>query len=337
MMYNVAIIGYGGIARVHESSYIELERLGKAKLVAVFSRKASSFEKNQTININANDDTPHADFRKYTDLDEMLKNEKIDIIDVCLPTHLHKETSIDMLKRGYHVLCEKPMATSYEDCMEMLAAAKASGKRLMIGQCLHFFPEYEYLKDAAKDGRFGNIKSAFFQRLSAPPMWSQGNWIMKKENFGSCLHDLHIHDVDMCHYLFGVPEKIFCKTKDGFGVMDGVTSLLMYDNFTATIMADWSLVNFPFSSEYRVAFEKATIVDKDGVVKVYPHEGEAFTPDLSEVNGYTSEISHFVDVASGERDHGKNHVRDAAETISIIQRLAESAEAGGMVLDYQKR
>ncbi len=336
-MYNVAIIGYGGIARVHETSYIELERLGKAKLVAVFSRKASAFEKTQSININSGSGTTHADFHKYTDLDEMLKNEKIDIIDICLPTQLHKEVSIDMLRRGYHVLCEKPMATCYEDCMEMLSAAKAAGKRLMIGQCLHFFPEYEYLKDVAEDGRYGKVKSAFFQRLSAPPTWSKDNWIMKKENFGSCLHDLHIHDVDMCNYLFGAPQKIFCKTKDGFGVMDGVTSLLMYDTFTATIMADWSLVNFPFSSEYRVAFEKATIVDKDGAVTVYPAEGEAFIPDLSGENGYTSEISHFVDVASGEHDHGKNHVRDAAETIRIILRLAESAEAGGEVLEYIKQ
>lgn len=333
-MYNVAIIGYGGIARVHASSYRELEREGKAKLVAVFTKDASSFEEKKSININS-DNGVTDNFHKYTNLDEMLKNEKIDIIDICLPTNLHKDVSIEMLRRGYHVMCEKPMATTFEDCMEMLEEAKKAGKRLMIGQCLHFFPEYEYLKEAVNDKRFGEVKSAFFQRLSAPPLWSSENWIMKKENFGSCLHDLHIHDVDMCQYLFGIPQKIFCKSKDGFSAIDGVTSLLMYEKFTATIMADWSLVNFPFSSEYRVSFEKATIVDKDGTVTVYPLQGEPFKPEISSENGYTSEISHFMDVASGEHDHGKNHVRGAAETINIITLLAKSAEAGGRVIDYK--
>ena len=334
-MVKVAIIGYGGIARVHAASYVELEMENKAKLVAVYTQNAESFDKKTAININDDNSDKTLDFHRYTDLEEMLKNEEIDIIDICLPTHLHKQVSIEMLERGYHVLCEKPMATTYEDCMAMLDAAKKAGKRLMIGQCLHFFPEYEYLKDCVAENRFGRVKSAFFQRLSSPPLWSRDNWILKKENFGSCLHDLHIHDVDMCQYLFGVPQKIFCKTKDGFGAMDGVTSLLMYADFTATIMADWSLVNFPFSSEYRVSFEKATLVDRDGVVTVYPNEGERYQPALSGENGYTSEISHFVDVTGGERDHHKNHVRDAAETIRIIGLLAESAENGGQVLAYR--
>ncbi len=333
-MYRVAIIGYGGIARVHEASYRELEAEGKAKLVAVYTKDAKSFDKKTNININT-DGEPKSDFHRYTDLDQMLANEQIDIIDICLPTNLHKSVSIDMLSRGYHVLCEKPMATSYEDCMEMLDAAKKAGKRLMVGQCLHFFPEYEYLKDVVNDKRFGGVKSAFFERLSSPPLWTTGNWILKRENFGSCLHDLHIHDVDMCHYLFGLPRKIFCKTKDGYGAMDGVSSLLMYDNFTATIMADWSLPNFPFASGYRVSFENATIVDDNGVVTVYPAEGEAFKPELSQMNGYTNEISHFVDVASGERDHGKNHVRDAAATIKLITLLTESADVGGKVIDIE--
>lgn len=329
-MYNVAIIGYGGIARVHEASYRELESSGKAKLVAVLTRNASSFDEKKSINLN-NDDGVKSDFHRYTDIEEMLSKEKIDVIDICLPTHLHKETAIDMLRRGYHVLCEKPMATSYEDCMEMLDEAKKAGKRLMVGQCLHFFPEYEYLKDVVSSEKYGKVKSAFFERLSAPPLWSAENWIMKKENFGSCLHDLHIHDVDMCHYLFGAPNKVFCKSKDGFAEIDGVTSLLMYENFTATIMADWSLVNFPFTSGYRVCFEKGTIVDHNGKVTEYPNEGEAFEPEINAGNGYTQEISHFMDVAGGERDHGKNHVRDAAMTIKLLKLLEESAEKSEIV------
>lgn len=334
-MKNAAIIGFGGIARVHAASYAELEKIGKVRLCAVFDTNENAFSKKTEININSSDDNKIT-YNCYTDLEKMLTSEEIDIIDICLPTFLHKEMTIKMLKRGYHVICEKPMATTYEDCMEMLEAAKNAGKRLMIGQCLHFFPEYEYLKDTLDSGIYGKAKSAFFQRLSSPPLWGWNEWHTKKQMFGSCLADLSIHDIDMTQYLFGPPKKVFCSAKDGFGSMDGVTSLLMYEDFTSTIIADWSIVNGIFSSEYRVCFEKATVIDKDGVVTVYPHDGQPFTPKLSTANGYTSEISHFIDLTEGAKDGKKNHVRSAAETIRIINLLTECAENGGRIMQYSQ-
>lgn len=332
-MLKAAIIGFGGIARVHAQSYFELEKQGKVKLCAAYDVNEQSFTKKTDINIST-DEKSDFTFNCYTELEEMLKNEDIDIIDICSPTFLHKELSIKMLERGYHVICEKPMATNYDDCMEMLNTAKKTGKRLMIGQCLHFFPEYEFLKETLDSGIYGKAKSAFFQRLSAPPLWGWNEWHTKKEMFGSCLADLAIHDIDMTQYLFGAPKKVFCSAKDGFGAMDGITALLMYDNFTSTIVADWSIVNGQFSSEYRVSFEKATVIDKNGVVTVYPHDGDAFNPKLSDNDGYTAEISHFADLVNGEKDHGKNHVRSAAETIKIVNLLTECAEEGGRIKKY---
>lgn len=333
-MLNAAIIGFGGIARVHAQGYAELEKAGKVRLCAAFDVHEEAFTKKTDINISTDGGNGFS-FNCYTGLEQMLAGEKIDIIDICLPTFLHRETSIAMLRRGYHVLCEKPMATSYDECMEMLDAAKKSGKRLMIGQCLHFFPEYEYLKETVDSGIYGKVKSAFFQRLSSPPLWGWNEWHTKREMFGSCLADLSIHDIDMTQYLFGAPKKVFCSAKDGFGAMEGVTSLLMYDDMTSTIIADWSIVNGEFSSEYRVSFEKATVVDKNGVVTVYPYEGEAFSPELPQTDGYTSEISHFVDLVNGGKDEGKNRVRSAAETIHIINALTECAEAGGRIKKYK--
>ena len=77
----------------------------------------------------------------YTDLDEMLAKENLDMIDICLPTFLHAPYAIDMLKRGYHVLSEKPMARTSALCLDMVAAAKQAKGNLMIGQCLRVFPQ----------------------------------------------------------------------------------------------------------------------------------------------------------------------------------------------------
>ena len=74
--------------------------------------------------------------RLYTDVDEMLvKESDADFVDICTPTYLHTELAIKCMKAGFHVLCEKPMALTYEDCEKMIAVSKETGKRLMIARC----------------------------------------------------------------------------------------------------------------------------------------------------------------------------------------------------------
>ena len=136
-MIRAAMIGFGGIAQSHKSSYLSLEKRGiPVKLVAICDIDPEAFKRRITINIETGEAGLGGDFRTYTDLEEMLANEQIDLIDICLPTPLHSEYAIKMLERGYHVQCEKPMALNYADCKRMLAAAEKSGKE--SGNCQSF-------------------------------------------------------------------------------------------------------------------------------------------------------------------------------------------------------
>ena len=72
--------------------------------------------------------------RAYASYQELLADERIDAVSVCAANHVHAEISIAALKAGKHVLCEKPMAVTLEECKAMVAAAEESGKYLMIGQ-----------------------------------------------------------------------------------------------------------------------------------------------------------------------------------------------------------
>ena len=78
-----------------------------------------------------------------------------------------------------------------------------------------------------------------------------------------------------------------------------------------------------------MAFEKATIVDKNGDVTVYPTEGEAFKPDLTFVDGYAEEVGYFVEYLSGQNDGSRNQAGSAALTVKTIELLRESANQGG--------
>ena len=97
-MLKAAIIGNGFISGVHRNAYEKLEKEGAGvKLVAICDIREEKLSDNFGQ-------------RLYTDLDEMLEKEELDVVSVCVPTYLHKEISIKCMKAGINVLCEKPMA-----------------------------------------------------------------------------------------------------------------------------------------------------------------------------------------------------------------------------------
>lgn len=334
-MIKVCLVGYGGIARAHKSGYrSEIEAKGLGEFCGAFEINPDRFERRVTTNLA--EDTPKevVDFRTYTDLDTMLETEKPDVVTVALPTYLHKDMTIKILKKGYNVLCEKPMALNSAECEEMIAAAKETGKKLMVGQCLRFAPEYEFLKDAIDTGKFGKVRSVFMERLSTAPIWGWENWYMDTAKSGGALQDLHIHDIDMARYLFGEPEKISCISKAGYSDYESAFSQLFYKDFVASIIGDWSLINHPFKPGYRIAFEKATVTWDYNELWVYPCDAAKYKVDLPAVNPYGAEAAFFGKVVTEGAQNTKNTPESAAATIKLIEALRQSADNGGAILEY---
>lgn len=147
--------------------------------------------------------------RVYPTIDEMLADPDIDAVSVCLANAAHAETSIRALRAGKHVLCEKPMAVTIEECEAMAAAARESGKRLMIGHNQRLAPAHMKARELLASGALGRVisfQSTFGHR--GPEMWSMdksaNTWFFKKgsASFGS-MADLGIHKIDLMCYLIG--------------------------------------------------------------------------------------------------------------------------------------
>lgn len=300
----------------------------KVKFVAVCDIREEAFSSSVATNIDSAAMELGA-YNCYTDIEEMLAKEKIDFLDICVPSFLHCKIAVEMLERGYNVLCEKPMALSGEDCEKMLEAEKSSGKHFMIAQCLRFFKEYVYLKECIDDGRYGKVLGAFFERNSAQPTWGWENWFMDYERCGGAIMDIHIHDIDVVRYLFGEPEAVSCRAKDCKTRYDIVQTALYYGDIPVTANGCWTAGKIRFSASYKVDFEKATVVCEGGVVTVYPEEGEAFTPQLSGHDGYTEEISYFCDVVDGKIQNTRNPASSAAKSVKLIEAMKQSSDKHG--------
>lgn len=134
---------------------------------------------------------------EYTDYRELLKDESIDCVHVCTPNRSHAFITIDALNAGKHVICEKPMATSYEEAVAMCEAAKKNGKLLTIGYQNRQTKEQIYAHRRVENGELGEIyfARAHALRRRAIPNW--GVFLKEDEQGGGPLIDIGTHALDL--------------------------------------------------------------------------------------------------------------------------------------------
>jgi predicted dehydrogenase len=342
MSVKVGLLGFGGIAKAHYRAYKKLENENAGiDLVAICDINPEQFEKAQAINIDTGEaKLDLAGKRLYTDVYEMLACEELDMIDICLPTYLHAEYAVKMLKAGKHVLCEKPMALSSEDCFKMIETAKETGKKLMIGQCLRFEPLYTCLKDFKDSGELGNITYMFLDRLGALPRWGFEGWFRDDKRSGGCALDLHIHDVDMIRFLLGEPDSVCASARDGVSRWQ-----LIHSNFTykdvpvVSATGSWyEAPNTGFKMTYRVGFEKAEVILEGGKVTVYPMDksingGDAYVLDLPAKDRMAEEIRYLANaIKDPDFVNVINTPESAMASVSLVEKLRESADLGSVTL-----
>ncbi len=330
-MLKVGILGYGGIARAHRKGYELLAEQGApVELVALCDIDPNQFTNLVTINQGGADTGSAKTYHTYTDLEEMLAQEQLDTIDICLPTYLHCEYAVKLLRRGYHVQSEKPMGLSSAECAQMIAAAQESGKKLMIGMCLRFDPLYLELKKMIDAGTYGKVESAHFDRLSGLPKWGFEGWFHDYKRAGGVAMDMHIHDVDMIRYLFGEPEAVSALTSDCKVKCTTINSRFIYSDKLVSAIGDWGQSNSSnFKMSYRVNFERATVTMENGEITVFPNEGEPFKLDFEKKNHMAEETAFFARTILGELENTRNTPADAAGSVRLVEKLMESAENGG--------
>lgn len=333
------MLGYGGIAKSHKHGYELLSEEGfPVKLVAICDIDEARFtEAEQAINLGAVYGTRLDGIALYTNLDDMLKKEDFDAVDICLPTYLHKEYAIKLMRAGKHVLSEKPMSLSYADCTEMLNVAKECNKKITVGQCLHFEAGYMFLKKCIDENTFGNIQSITLDRLSELPLWKcfEG-WYLDVNRSGSTPFDLHIHDIDIANYLLGMPEAVSAVAIDNAVPMQYVNSRLFYKNGVKVFAtASWNeTAGTPFTMSYRAKFDRATLVYSGSTVTVYPENAEKYVPPetLPEncKDRMAEEIRNMALTIGEENfENSLNPPECAASSVLLIEKLIESARRDG--------
>lgn len=144
----------------------------------------------------------------FTDYHQLLAMPEIDAVSVATPNAFHKQPTIDALRAGKHVLCEKPMAMNGAECREMIAAEKESGKILQIALQWRFGGAVRFMKEFIEKGHMGEIYYARSMALRRREVPGWGVFIDKEKQGGGPLIDIGVHILDLTLHLMGNPKPI---------------------------------------------------------------------------------------------------------------------------------
>ncbi len=191
--------------------------------------------------------------QSYTDYQKLLANPDINAVLIATPNCVHKEVVLAALEAGKHVMCEKPMAISIEECNAMKAAAEKRPEQVVLySMQLRYSPRFQAMRKAIEDGKIGKPRHLLFAEFRGD--WNQGdvwqyddpkqgkvNWRFSHAASGGTLNEKVCHYFDILHWMVGAtPQRISCDGgisvyKDGRDTWDHATTTLIFeDDVTAT-------------------------------------------------------------------------------------------------------
>lgn len=247
-----------------------------------------------------------------------IEGDRIDAIDICLPSEVHARFAIPALQHGKHVFCETPMALVLDEARAMRDAARTAGRLLQVGLLCRSIASYRHIKEVDEAGTHGRLLSLATWRLGS---YLHPDAADHKAHYGDPTTELMTFDLDFARWLFGKPARVSAV---GGGE---ITALLDYgDGRSATITASGLMpTGSPFTVGFRALFETAAFelqqVFRDGPPEIAftITEGQAAPRpvDVGGGNPYEIELRRFVDCIAGRADPALLDADRAIEALTL--------------------
>ena len=348
-MIRVGIVGLGFMGYTHFSA---ARKLRGGKVTAVCSRDGKKRAGDWTgIHGNFGPPAGTVDLSKvhaHAAVDDLLADEEVDLVDVCLPTKLHEEVALKAAAAGKHVFVEKPIAPDLKAADRMVKACEKAGVLLMVGHVLPFFPEFRYLHESADKKKYGRLRAAHFTRVICPPAWSA-----HMEDFaavGGWGADLHVHDAHFVSLLCGVPHKVFSRGVLREGLIEHVQTEYLWDEKpngstgppVGSVAGGIAAKGHDFRHGFEAHFEKASIVfsssnfggeaNTDRPLTVISQDGKVRQPSLKGgEEWFTPWAGELQAAVRGVKEHAAPKVLSgdlARDAMRVVAAETKSVKSG---------
>jgi predicted dehydrogenase len=328
MRHRIAVVGCGGMERTHESGLALLR--DRVEIVATVDTVAERAERAAQI-LGAR--------RWETDYRAVL--DDVDAVLVVVPNHLHHELGMAALKAGKHVLMEKPLANTEQDCLELIACAEQENRVLMTAYPLRFHPLVLGLKQLVDDGTLGDVfqLSMWTEQLTH---YAEGHWGNAAATLGGGQFFSHgCHYIDLLMWFLGEPVRgTHLGSRKGTPWMEGEGTSHVTIEFASGALgyhfgtwgARGSKLGYNMQAHGSEAMAEVDITN--GELRLYSGDEVSVVLKVDPISKYVQgELAHFLDCIETGATPITNGP-DSLEGLRLIWRLYE-AEGRDVVADLR--
>jgi predicted dehydrogenase len=325
-----AVIGQGHFAQTAIlPAFAHAE--GSSELVALFSR-----DKAKLRELARKYQVPFA--LPYEEYEDFLASGEVDAVYIALPNHMHREYAVAAARAGVHVLCEKPMAVTVEDCRDMIRACEDSEVRLMVAYRLHFEPANLAALELVESGKIGEARA--FSSQFAMQVAEDNIRTNARDVGGGPLYDIGIYCINAARMLFGsepieVSAQLGTRQEKRFAQIEEQVSATL--KFPGDRLATFTA---GFGSAGHSAYE---LLGTHGRLRLSPAYTHATGLSLETVVGKRSRLKNYPkgDQIAPELEYFSSCVLDGREPepsgqeglndVAVIEALYRSADSGEQV------
>ncbi len=295
-----ALVGFGAWGKFHAQSIAENP---DAALVAIaVPSEASQDEAAQLY--------PQA--KIFSQAQAMIDEVEFDIIDIVTPSYTHREIAIAAMKKKKHVLLEKPMAITLEDCKAIVEAARVAGVQLAVGHELRLSSQWGEIKKIIESGIIGEAQYVLVELLRKPYRLGARGWRYDQQRVGSWVLEEPIHFFDLARWYLessGDPVELYA-----YGNSRDAARIGLFDNFSA-------MFKYPNGS-YAIVSQTLAAFEHHQTVKVSGSKG-AIWAGWSGALDRTLEPTSFLKVFDGENLKEVDLTRKSGEVFELREEIAQ--------------
>lgn len=334
----VGVVGLGGISSEHIEAYLAFpDRCRVVALADVMPQKC--LHQAQKYGLEA---------QVFPSCTAMLEAAGLDLVSVCTPPSSHAEVTCDALSAGAHVLVEKPMAPSLQECDEMLAAAARAGRLLSVVAQNRFRTPVTRLKRVLDQGLAGRVlyaqvESFWWRALSYYDLWWRGTWGTEG---GGCTFIHAVHHIDALHWVMGLPTEVTAVMANlahtNSQVEDISCALLRFPQgslgqVTSSVLHHGQRQRLTFQGERAAVYFPWGVDATRGRENGFPEEDAATKAEIERFAGSLPELAH--EGHEGQVDNVLSAIEGAGEvlvdggqgrrTMEIVLSIYKAAITGG--------
>ncbi len=308
MKVGFAIIGCGMISRYHAAAVRAVER---ARLAGVYAEDYAS----------AGRMAAETGTRCYSSFREIWEDEQVSAVSICVPSGLHARIALEALEHGKHVLIEKPMALTLDDCDRLIEAGEKYNRKVCVVSQLRFSPDVARAKRLVGEGALGRLVSVGLymkyyrsqEYYDASP-W-RGTWDM---DGGGALMNQGIHGVDLVQYIAGPVSSVYACSATlsrRIETEDTLSAVLQFENGALGVIEAATSVYPGYPRRIELCGDKGTLtLEEDRIVRLEMEDGGSAPAKQPKTEEQKAGASHRN---AAELDT-QGHICQVADLVSSI-------------------